>query len=108
VKDEVVDYSGHFNCFYDIFVGFVLDSKNFDLNYTIRDSRNIYANFVNLLGNSSLLIRQVKHNFSAAPTEIGYKDYGFSLPNHFNLVGKNLNELELEMKNRDTELMMQA
>jgi hypothetical protein len=41
-----------------------------------------------------------------APTERSYMDY--VIPNHFVLTGKNLNDLELDMKNRDNEIMMQA
>ena len=49
------------------------------------------------------------HQFELNPLEKGYKDhYGNALPDHFTNVGKNLNDLELQKKDRDSELMMQA
>ena len=48
-EEQVVDYSQHFRSFYDIFVGYFLDAKNFDLQYAIRDNRNMFATFVNIM-----------------------------------------------------------
>jgi hypothetical protein len=72
----------------------------------VRDSRNLYATFVNLMDSNALMM-QKPHQFDAHPLEKGYKDYyGAALPNHFTMVGKNLNDLEHQMHNRDTDLML--
>ncbi len=42
-----------------------------------------------------------KYEFEAAPLEKTYQDY-------VKLTGKNLNEIELEIRNRDNELMRKA
>ena len=47
--DNALDYSHLYSNFYDIFVGQQIDPKSFDLNYAVRETRNIYASFVNLL-----------------------------------------------------------
>ena len=59
----------------------------------MRDSRNLYASFVNLLDTKAVAMKQ-KHVFDAAPLEKGYKDFGI-FPNHVLLgLGKELNEME--------------
>ena len=40
--------------------------------------------------------------------EKSLQDYYAQTPNYFALTGKSVNELELELKNRNTEVMMQA
>lgn len=39
------------------------------------------------------------------PLEKGYKEHVMAsqIPNHFTLVGKNINEIELEIESRDKE-----
>ena len=70
-----------------------IDPKNFDLNYAVRDTRSIYASFVNLMDTNAVAMKQ-KFKFDKAPTEFGYNDYGI-FPNHMLLnMGKNLNEIE--------------
>lgn len=97
-----MDYSHLYRNFYDIFVGHHNNIKDFDLNYCIRDTRNVYASFVNLLDTNALMMQQ-KHKFEKHPLELGIREL---FPSHFNLIGKNLNELENQMHNRDTELMI--
>ena len=58
--EGVLDYSKHFNSFYDIFVGMQTDPKNFDLNYAVREARNMYASFINLLDTNAVVMKQ-KH-----------------------------------------------
>jgi len=71
-NDEgILDYSEHFNSFYDIFVGMIIDPKNFDLNYVVRETRNMYASFVNLMDTNAVVMKQ-KFKFDKAPTEFGY------------------------------------
>ena len=76
------------------------------MQFVARDTRNVYAAFVNIMDNNALMMKK-KFQFDQAPTEKSYSDY-LSLPNHFLLTGKNLNDLELELKNRDNEVVMQA
>lgn len=57
---------------------------------------------------STALRFKQKVQFDQAPTEKSVSDYYSVLPNHFMLTGKNLNDLELELKNRDNEVVMQA
>ena len=64
----------------------------------------MYASFVNLMDNSILLSQ--KHKFDKHPLEMGYntyKDYynAVGAPNHLNMVGEKLNELEHWMQTRD-------
>lgn len=95
---NIKDYSSLFSSFYDIFVGQQTDPKNFDLSYVVRDTRNLYASFVNLMDSNAVAMRQ-KHRFERAPLEMGYRDYGI-FPNHLLLsMGKNLNDIELAVQN---------
>lgn len=57
-----MDYSHLYKSFYDIFVGQILDPKNFDLNFVMRETRNMYASFVNIMDSNALLMKK-KHNF---------------------------------------------
>lgn len=63
-----MDYSGSYKSFYDIFVGQVLDPKTFDLAFTMRDTRNMYASFANIMDVNTLTMKS-KHVFEQAPTE---------------------------------------
>lgn len=56
-EENVNDYSDIFNSFYDIFVGYQIDSKNFDLIYILRETRNIYASFVNLMDSNAVAMK---------------------------------------------------
>ena len=51
------DYTKLFNSFYDIFVGHQLDPKNFDLHYVVRETRNLYASFVNLMSSNAVVMK---------------------------------------------------
>ena len=75
----------------------------------MRETRNIYASFVNLLESNAVAMQQ-KIKFDLHPLEKGYKDHinNYSVPNHFTMVGKNLNELELEIQSKDKEQLMVA
>lgn len=91
--EKILDYTHIFSNFYDIFCGMYIDPKNFDLNYAVRDARNIYASFVNLMDTNAVAMKQ-KFKFDKAPTEFSYNDYGV-FPNHTLInMGKNLNEIE--------------
>ena len=95
-----MDYSEIFSSFYDIFVGNQTDPKNFDLNYVVRETRNMYASFVNLMDSNAVAMKQ-KFKFDKAPLEMGYKDYGI-FPNHMLLsMGKNLNDLVEDFQNNN-------
>ena len=94
LSDEVLDYSHLYRNFYDIFVGHNNDTKGFDLNFAVRECRNINANFVNLMENNLMLAG--KHKFDKHPLEKGYKDFS-GAGNHLTLVGSHLNQLEAMM-----------
>lgn len=49
IAEEFIDFSQHYKSFYDIFVGNLIDPKNFDASFVIRDTRNMYASFVNIM-----------------------------------------------------------
>ena len=103
--DQILDYSHLYKSFYDIFVGQYTDPKNFDLQFVVRDTRNVYAAFVNIMDSNSLTMKK-KHQFDQAPTEKSLQDYYTQVPNLFLLAGKSLNDLELEFKNRGNEVLM--
>jgi hypothetical protein len=107
--DGILDYSHLYSNFYDIFTGFQLDPKNFNLNFQIRETRSVFASFVNLMESNALLMNQ-KVKFDLHPLEKGYKDHmsNYNVPNHFTMVGKNLNDMELEIESRDKEELMKA
>ena len=73
LADDSADYSHIYRNFYDIFVGSFTDQKQFDLNFALRETRNVYASFVNLMENSLLLSQ--KHKFDKHPLEMGYNSY---------------------------------
>jgi len=106
-SDQVLDFSGLYKSFYDIFVGQTLEPKTFDLAYAVRDARNMYAAFVNIMDSNALQMRK-KHQFEQAPFEKSLQDYYSMMPNVFAMVGKNINDLDLEMKNRGNEIISQA
>jgi hypothetical protein len=90
LDNDSQDYSHLYRNFYDIFVGHHNGIRDFDLNYCVRDARNVYASFVNLLDTNALLMQQ-KHKFEKHPLELGIREL---FPNHFNVAGKNLVDLE--------------
>lgn len=47
----------------------------------MRETRNVYASFVNLMDSNALAMKQ-KFKFDKAPLEFTYKDFGI-FPNHF-------------------------
>ena len=99
LDEQIKDYSHLYRNFYDIFVGHHIDQKGFDLNFAVRDTRNVYASFVNLMENNILM--QNKHKFDKNPLERGYSNalYGKDPNmNHFSMIGKNLNELEAQYR----------
>jgi hypothetical protein len=49
-------------------VGNQIDEKNFDLNFAVRDARNIFASFVNLMDSNAKLMMN-KYKFAPAPHE---------------------------------------
>ena len=55
LDEEQKDYSHLYRNFYDIFVGHHIEQKGFDLNFAVRDTRNVYASFVNLMENHFLM-----------------------------------------------------
>ena len=55
--EKILDYSHSFSNFYDIFAGMHIDPKSFDLNFAVRDSRNIYASFVNLMDTKAVAMK---------------------------------------------------
>jgi len=80
-------------------VGNQTEPKTFDLNYCVRETRNMYASFVNLMDSNAVTMKQ-KFRFDKAPTEMGYKDYGI-FPNHMLInISKNLDDMETEFKEK--------
>ena len=57
-EEGLKDYSGLYTSFYDIFVGQQLEPKSFDLNHAVRETRNVYASFVNLLDTNAVAMKQ--------------------------------------------------
>jgi len=58
LAEPVIDYSDQYKNFFDIFVGSVLDPKNFDISFAMRDARNLYATFVNIMDSNTLMMRK--------------------------------------------------
>lgn len=77
-----------------------IDPKAFDLNYTVRDSRNLYASFINLLDTNAVVMKQ-KYKFEKAPLELGYKDYGIFPGYQLRNIAKDIEDIELQTKNGD-------
>ena len=104
-----MDYSSHYKNFYDIFVGQILDPKNFDISFVARETRNMFASFVNIMDANAITMKR-KHVFEQAPMEKSISEYykQMVIPNAFALVGKNINDLELEMQNKGNDMMMQV
>lgn len=64
----------------------------------------MYAAFVNIMEVNSLQMKK-KFQFEQAPLEKSLIDHYSVMPNFFTLTGKSVNELELEFKNKNNELM---
>lgn len=58
VDDESLDYSHLYSSFYDIFVGYQTSNSSFDVQYAMRENRNIYATFVNLMEGAHAVLMQ--------------------------------------------------
>lgn len=90
--EELLDYSHLYSSFYDIFVGHQVDQKQFDQNYALREIRNVYASFVNLMSNAPALQNKIK--FDMNPLEKAKRDahashfLGGAVPDHFTMIGK--------------------
>lgn len=98
-QDEgVIDYSSIYNNFYEIFAGMQIDPKNFDLNYAVRESRNLYASFINLLDTNAVVMKQ-KYKFDKAPLEYGYKDYGIFPGYELKNIAKDIEDMEIRTHN---------
>lgn len=104
-SNTIVDYSGLYKNFYDIFAGLSIDPKGFDLSFAVRDNRNMYAAFVNIMDANAISMKR-KYVFEQAPLEKTLQDYYSLLPNAFSVLNKNVNDLELEMKNKGNELLV--
>ena len=104
--NQINNYSHIYDNFYEIFNGYIKTKSTFDPSQSLREMRNLYANFLSLM-DSNILFSQ-KYKFEAAPLEKTYEEYWNKIPNHYMLTAKNLNDIELEIKNRDKEMMMQA
>ena len=111
LPDDHLDYSHLYSSFFDIFVGHQTEPKSFDLSFAMRENRNVYASFVNLMEGAHAVQMQQKVKFDANPLEKAYRDHQTNynaVPNHFTMIGKNLNELENKIISRDQDLMLQA
>lgn len=102
---NVIDYSHLYGSFYDIFNSYIQNPKYFDPSVTLRETRNLYSSYISLM-DSNILFAAPQFKFEAAPLEKTYYDY--AVPNHYLMTGKNLNDMELEVKNRDNEMLRQA
>lgn len=58
VDDDSLDYTHLFSSFFDIFVGHQTDPKSFEMNYVMRENRNVYASFVNLMEGAHAVLMQ--------------------------------------------------
>ncbi len=70
-----MDYSHLYSSFFDIFVGHQTDPKQFDTNFAVRETRNIYASFVNLMEGAHAIVMQHKVKFDANPLEKAYREH---------------------------------
>ena len=102
---NVIDYSHIYSSFYDIFNSYIQNPKYFDPSVTLRETRNLYSSYISLM-DSNILFAAPQFKFDAAPLEKTYYDY--AVPNHYVMTGKNLNDMELEVKNRDNDMLRQA
>ena len=66
--EQYLDYSGLYKNFYEIFSGLIIDPKNFDLQFVVRETRNTYAAFVNIMDANALGMKK-KFQFEQAPLE---------------------------------------
>ena len=70
----------------------------------MRETRNVYASFVNLMEGAHAVLMQQKVKFDANPLEKARQDrntnYG-AVPDHFTMIGKNINEMENKIISRD-------
>lgn len=56
-EEGIKDYTDIFSSFYDIFVGNQIDPKAFDLPYVVRETRTMYASFVNLMDSNAVAMK---------------------------------------------------
>ena len=73
--DDFLDYTHLYSSFFDIFVGHQTDQKYFDIAYAMRENRNVYASFVNLMEGALAVQMQQKIKFDANPLEKAYRDH---------------------------------
>jgi hypothetical protein len=102
----VVDYSNHYKTFSDIFSGYAVASKRFDIVNALTETHGIYRMFNNLMDNNTLF----SFEFTRAPLEQAMDDYMHysQIPNHYIIANKKFQDLQLQIKNKDNETMIQA
>ena len=52
--NQINDYSHIYDNFYEIFNGYIKNQKYFDPSQTLREMRNLYANFLSLMDSNIL------------------------------------------------------
>jgi hypothetical protein len=65
----------------------------------MRENRNVYASFVNLMGGAQAAVMSSKFKFDLNPLERAKREHHASnlsglIPDHFTMIGKQVNEME--------------
>jgi len=79
----------------------------------MRENRNVYASFVNLMGGAQAAVMSSKFKFDLNPLERAKREHhasnlGGLIPDHFTMIGKSVNEMENQIKSRDQDIILQA
>eukprot|EP01022_Parablepharisma_sp_SALTPOND_P020230 TRINITY_DN361_c0_g1_i3.p1 TRINITY_DN361_c0_g1~~TRINITY_DN361_c0_g1_i3.p1 ORF type:complete len:707 (+),score=86.81 TRINITY_DN361_c0_g1_i3:571-2691(+) len=104
IEEAIVDYSKYFKSFSEIFNGFMIDPKKFDLYFTVQDSYNVYKMYNSLLDDKTIF----QFTFDVSPLEKTALDYfGYTKSNEM-LATKEVSDKMLEAKNQNVESIKKA
>jgi len=104
IEEAIIDYSKYYKSFFDIFNGFILDPKKFDLYSTAQDTFNIYKMYNTLLDEKTIY----QFTFEVSPLEKTALDYFNYMKSSEMLETKEVSDRMLTEKNQNVEQIKKA
>lgn len=104
IEEAITDYSKYYKTFADVFNGYVIDAKKFNLHAAIQDSCTVYKMYNSLFDDKMLF----QFAFDASPLERAALDYMMYSQSNEAIEKKEINERVLDDKNHNVEAVKKA